>query len=88
MTHSPALMAISVRVFARARDAAGCGVIHARVPVGAVAGDVFDGLPKNVRDLVDQAATRLAVNGEWAAASHPLIAGDEVALITPVSGGA
>ncbi len=80
-------MDITVRLFAGAREAAGTPVLPLALANGATAGDVWGTLPAPVRDAVDPACTRLAVNGEWCRPEHPLVGGDEVALITPVSGG-
>jgi len=78
---------ITVRLFAGAREAAGAAVLPLALHAGATAADVWPVLPAPVRDAVDPASTRLAVNGEWCRPEHPLAHGDEVALITPVSGG-
>lgn len=78
---------VQVRLFAAARQAAGTGALALALPAGAVAGDVWAALPHAVQQAIDPRSARLAVNGEWAVAGHPLAAGDEVALITPVSGG-
>ncbi len=78
---------VRLRLFARAREAAGAPVLEVTLPPGATTGDALEALPGHVRAHVDPACTRIAVNGEWCGAERPLAPGDEVALITPVSGG-
>jgi molybdopterin converting factor small subunit len=78
---------ITVRLFAGAREAAGTPVLPLELPDGATAGDVWSMLPVPVRNAVDPSSTRLVVNGAWCRPEQPLGRGDEVALITPVSGG-
>lgn len=78
---------IDVRLFAAAREAAGAPSLAVQLPTGAVAGDVWAALPVAVQHTIDPRSARLAVNGEWTHHHHPLADGDEVALITPVSGG-
>jgi MoaD family protein len=78
--------AVRVRLFGPARDAAGRST------------DAFDGA--TVGDVLDAAVLRYGtgfaallgtcrvwVNGEQAGAEHPLVDGDEVAVLPPVSGG-
>lgn len=78
---------MTARVFARAREVAGAASIDLRLADGDLAGAVWERLPPPVRAVVDPATTRLAINGTWADATAPLRDGDEVAFITPVSGG-
>lgn len=78
---------IHVRLFAAAREALGAPSLTLALPPGAVAGDVWSALPTQVQSAIDPRSARLAVNGVWADAGIPLATDDEVALITPVSGG-
>lgn len=77
---------VRLRLFAQARDAAGTG--HVDLP-GATVDEVLDvarqryGAPF-VR-ILDQ--SRVWVNGEPAAPGQQVDAGDEVAVLPPVSGG-
>lgn len=83
----PREITVTARLFARAREAAGTPTIDVCVADGDPAESVWERLPPPVRAVVDPATTRLAINGAWARGSDPLRDGDEVALITPVSGG-
>jgi molybdopterin synthase catalytic subunit len=74
---------VSVRLFAQLRERAGTGELQLDLPDGASVADalvelgaVTEGFPLVV-----------AVNREYAERDHPLAAGDELALIPPVSGG-
>lgn len=80
-------MTVVVRLFAQAREAAGTAAIQVRVAHGDPAGAVWAALPPEVRDAMDPAATRIALNGEWVGPGTPVNEGDELALIPPVSGG-
>jgi MoaE-MoaD fusion protein len=71
-------------LFAGLRERAGSGSVDVELPEGAVVGDLWPAL-----DLGDEPPGLLyAVNREYAEATLPLTAGDEVAVIPPVSGGA
>lgn len=77
-------MMVTVRLFAQLRERAGTGELQVELPEGARVrdaiaelGDVAGGLP-----------VVMAVNREYADEDEPLTAGDELALIPPVSGGA
>jgi MoaE-MoaD fusion protein len=74
---------VTVRLFAALRERAGTGRRELELPDGATAGDVFAALAIGA----EPAGLSYAVNREYAERSQPLHDGDEVALITPVSGG-
>ncbi len=77
-------MQVSVRLFAGLRERAGSGERELELPAGARVSDVWPAL-----GLGDEPAGLLyAVNKRYAAREQELEAGDEVALIPPVSGGA
>ena len=77
-------MRIGVRLFAGLRELAGTRAREVELPEGATAGDVWPALA-----LGDEPPGLLiAVNRSYAARDSALAAGDEVALIPPVSGGA
>ena len=77
-------MEVVVRLFAGLRERAGTGERRLELPEGSCVADVWAPL-----ELGEQPAGLLyAVNREYATADTPLSAGDEVALIPPVSGGA
>jgi molybdopterin converting factor subunit 1 len=75
---------VVVRLFAGLRERAGTGERRLELPDGSRVADVWEPL-----ELGEQPAGLLyAVNREYAPADTPLSAGDEVAVIPPVSGGA
>ncbi len=81
-------MTLTVRLFARARDLAGADRVAVELPAGATAADLRRRLAEQVpalAALLERSA--LAVGGEFAEDGQPLTAGDEVALLPPVSGG-
>ena len=76
-------MRVTVRLFAALRERAGTGKRELELPAGATAGDVFAAL-----GLGDEpSGLSYAVNREYADRSAALQDGDEIAVITPVSGG-
>ena len=77
-------MRVTVRLFAALRERAGAGKRELELPEGATAGDVYAALEIGA----EPAGLSYAVNREYAERTMPLHDGDEVALITPVSGGA
>jgi molybdopterin converting factor subunit 1 len=74
---------ISVLLFAGLRERAGASVVELELPDGAVVGDALERL----RAVAQDVPVVMAINQEYAAADAPLHAGDELALIPPVSGG-
>ena len=77
-------MVVRVRLFAMLRERAGTGELELDLPDGARVADAL----ARVRDLADGLPLVMAVNREYASEDEPLHAGDELALIPPVSGGA
>ena len=77
-------MRVTVRLFAILRQRAGRDTLELDLPDGARVSDAL----AEVVDLAGGLTLVMAVNREYAAADHPLAAGDELALIPPVSGGA
>lgn len=75
-------------LFAKLRDAAGSGAATVELPAGATVADLrrrlADAYPA-VAGLLERSA--VAVNHDFADADRPLAAGDEIAIIPPVSGG-
>lgn len=81
-------MKAKVRLFARLSELAGAREVEVEVGEGLAAGDVYRALCEEFPALGGLNGTiRFAVNGEYAEAPHPVGAGDELALIPPVSGG-
>lgn len=77
-------MLIRVRLFAILRERAGTNEIELDLPEGALVRDAL----ARVQDLAPGLPLVMAINREYADADAPLSAGDELALIPPVSGGA
>lgn len=77
-------MKVSVRLFAQLRERAGARELELELPEGAMVADALAA----VEDLAAGLPLVLAVNREYAARDAELHAGDELALIPPVSGGA
>lgn len=77
-------MIVRVRLFAQLRERAGARELELELPEGARVGDALERLDHLAAGL----PLVLAVNRAYAAPEQPLSAGDELALIPPVSGGA
>ena len=77
-------MEITVRLFAMLRERAGSGAVTLELPEGARVRDALDSLS----GLAEGIPLVMAVNREYASEEQVLGAGDELALIPPVSGGA
>src|ERR671936_896797 len=77
-------MIVRVRLFAMLRERAGRDELELELPDGARVADALAA----VDDLAAGLPLVLAVNREYAPPEAPLHAGDELALIPPVSGGA
>jgi molybdopterin synthase catalytic subunit len=77
-------MVVRVRLFAILRERAGRSEIELELPDGARVADALGRL----EDLAGGLPLVMAVNREYADGDAPLHAGDELALIPPVSGGA
>jgi molybdopterin converting factor subunit 1 len=79
---------VTVRVFARLREIMGSEAIVVPVPAGATVADLRRGLEllwPEARGVLSKSA--IAVNNEYAEPDQRIAAGDELALIPPVSGG-
>ena len=79
----------TVRLFAGLREMIGAREIALEVPDGATAADLKERLGEihpHVAPMLPTVAC--AVNEEYVDGAHVLRAGDDVALIPPVSGGA
>jgi MoaE-MoaD fusion protein len=76
-------MNVTVRLFAGLRDRAGRDEVALELPDGARVADAL----ARMSDLIDGVPVVMAVNQEYADDGHSLSAGDELALIPPVSGG-
>jgi molybdopterin synthase catalytic subunit len=76
-------MQVSVRLFAQLRQRAGRSEVEVELPDDARVRDALAALG----DLVAGLPVVMAINREYADEDAPLSAGDELALIPPVSGG-
>jgi molybdopterin synthase catalytic subunit len=74
---------VTVRLFAVLRERAGAGSVTLDLPEGARVRDALDSLA----GLAEGVPLVMAVNREYASEEQVLDAGDELALIPPVSGG-
>jgi molybdopterin synthase catalytic subunit/molybdopterin converting factor small subunit len=74
---------VTIRLFAMLRERAGASEIELDLPEGARVRDALDRLD----DLAGGLPLVMAVNRDYADAEAELRAGDELALIPPVSGG-
>jgi molybdopterin synthase catalytic subunit len=75
-------MVVSVRLFAGLRERAGRDRVEVELPDGAVVSDLLAAMDVAPRSCV------VAINREYADERAEVRAGDEVALVPPVSGGA
>ncbi len=83
-------MRVTVRLFAMLRERAGADSVEIELAEGATVGDAIAalGTDAKVGDLASRLPLRIAVNREYASEDAPIRAGDELAAIPPVSGGA
>jgi len=77
-------MRVRVRLFAQLRERAGRDAVELDLPEGARVADALAALD----DVAQGLPVVMAVNREYAGADRELAAGDELALVPPVSGGA
>jgi len=81
-------LSVRVLLFDVLRREVGVSELDAVVPAGATAGDLLDQLAEAHAPVAKhRPVVRLAVNRRYAPPETALAGGDEVALITPVSGG-
>ncbi len=81
-------MRVSVRYFAGMREALGRAEEAREIAPETTAGALFDEVAGEHPRLAGmKRATMLMVNQEYVGTDHPLVEGDEVAFIPPVSGG-
>lgn len=85
---APPRLSVRVLLFATLRDAVGRGEMSVDLPAGATGADLLDRLGEEHEAVRrHRPVVRLAVNQRYTPAETTLADGDEVALITPVSGG-
>jgi molybdopterin converting factor subunit 1 len=82
-------MEVEVRLFAMLREQAGRDAVTIDLPDGATVRDALDavGREHDLGELIAAMPVVMAVNREYAGEDDALSAGDELALIPPVSGG-
>jgi molybdopterin synthase catalytic subunit len=78
------IMQVRVRLFAGLRERAGAGELELELPEGARVSDALE----QMQSLTAGVPVVMAVNRQYADGEQALTAGDEIALIPPVSGGA
>jgi molybdopterin converting factor subunit 1 len=82
-------MRVSVQLFARLRELAGCREWSSDVPDGATVADVWAALAREYPAVTALGGSvSAAVNADFATMRAPVRDGDEVAFLPPVSGGA
>ncbi len=83
-------MDVSVKLFAILRERAGRGSLELTLDPGATVADALGALAseRGLEGVGERIPVAVAVNREYATRSTELSAGDELALIPPVSGGA
>lgn len=80
---------LTIRLFATLRERAHASELTREFPDGASVGDVWERLKAEFPALAGyRDSVRFAVNQEYVEAEHRPRAGDEIAFIPPVSGGA
>src|SRR3990172_10235123 len=81
-------MKAKVRLFARVADLGGRRETEVELGEGLSVAEAFRVLCQRFPEMADLAGSLMyAVNAEYVSPDHPLRAGDELALIPPVSGG-
>ncbi len=81
-------MVVTVRVFASLREAVGRSSWHEEIPEGMDSSALLDAIAEKEEGVARMRhLIRIAINDSWISGSRPLQDGDEVALLTPVSGG-
>ena len=81
-------MRVTVKLFARLREAAGAGECECTVPDGATAADVWRALVDRHPSLEPyEGSISCAINADFAKRTATVHDGDEVAFLPPVSGG-
>jgi MoaE-MoaD fusion protein len=83
-------MVVEVRLFAILRERAGCESLELSLPQGASVADALRRLAElePLSEALSRMSVAMAVNRDYAAPGTILRAGDELALIPPLSGGA
>jgi molybdopterin converting factor subunit 1 len=80
-------MRITLRLFAAAREAAGWEQRELDLPAGATLAEARSHVGQLLPGWPLLASSALAVNQRFARPEQPLVEGDEIAVLPPVSGG-
>jgi molybdopterin synthase catalytic subunit len=78
---------VHVRLFASYREAAGVGQLELDLLPAATVKDAIAEIARRHPFIAEGRSVVIAKNGEYVTSDAPLVDGDEVALIPPVSGG-
>jgi molybdopterin converting factor subunit 1 len=82
------MIEVNVRLFAITRDLAGASSVTLAVPHGATISLLLDELGRRFPPLLAwKAYLRVAVNCRYVPGDQVVTAGDDIAIIPPVSGG-
>ena len=82
-------MRVTVQLFARLREIAGRQTLEVEVGEPATVADVWQAVANGTPALAPFASSvSCAVNAEFARPAAPVRAGDDIAFLPPVSGGA
>lgn len=83
-------MVVTVRLFAMLKECVGCGLLELDLADDATVADALTTLQRrdDLNELIERMPVATAVNREYVQRDHALAAGDELALVPPVSGGA
>ena len=80
-------MRVTVRLFARYREAADTAAIDLEVPSGATLAQIWESVRERIPALRGEARPLLACDQEYAAPERIVTGGEEIAAFPPVSGG-
>lgn len=79
---------LSIRLFSLLRERVGRGKLEWSLPTGSTGHDLLERLAEAYPVIREQKASiRIAINDSYVSLQEPLSEGDDVALLTPVSGG-
>lgn len=80
-------MKITVLLFARYRELAGCQRVEVEVPEGSTLARVWDGVKEIAPALRSEGRPLMACDREYARPDRVIAGHEEIALFPPVSGG-
>jgi len=81
-------MIVTLRFFSVLREAFGAGVVEVELDPGTTGAELIELLAANNAEVEKlQSVIRLAINDDYVEPEAELSEGDDIAIITPVSGG-